>query len=158
MTESVGEGAAHASFAAPFAGGEDEMIDELTRERYRPATVAAISRAFGSIDDHERLLLSYYHVDNLKLREIARLVENEGSPLRGWFQRRSQSRDKDPGSRIHESTVMRWLEKSYAKVLELFRNELLTAHGFNEEEIGICIGLATQDLAGGDLYRDLAAG
>lgn len=65
----------------------------------------------------------YYHVDNLKLREISRLVENESSPLRGWFQRKSATRDQ-PGSKIHESTVMRWLEKSYAKVLQLFRDEL----------------------------------
>ena len=97
----------------------------------------------------------YYHVDNLKLREISKLVENETSPLRGWFQRRSQSRDKDPNARIHESTVMRWLEKSYARVLQLFRDELTSVHGLSESEIETCMSLAMQDLAGGDIYKDL---
>ena len=156
MTENIGEGATHATFAAAPSGGEDAAFDELTRNRYRTATVSSLNNAFGSLDDHERLLLMYYHVDNLKLREISRLVENESSPLRGWFQRKSQTRDQ-PGSKIHESTVMRWLEKSYAKVLQLFRDELTNVHNLKKEEIEICLGLATQDLAGGDIYRNLTA-
>lgn len=155
MTENVGEGAAHASFAESAPNGEDQMIDHLTRERYRKATLAALETAFASLEDHEKLLLLYYHVENLKLREIARMVENEASPLRGWFQRKSSTREKDPSSRIHESTIMRWLEKSYGKVLQTFRAELQTDHGFKNEEIGICIELATQDLAGPNLYRNL---
>ena len=155
MTENVGEGAAHANFAAAPAGGEDLMIEGITRDRYRKATVMSLSNAFASLEAHERLLLMYYHVDNLKLREISRLVENEASPLRGWFQRRSQSREKDPNARIHESTVMRWLEKSYARVLQLFRDELKGVHGLSDAEIETCMGLATQDLAGGDIYRNL---
>lgn len=157
MTENIGEGAAHAAFAAAPAGGEDAVFDEMTRNRYRTATVASLNSAFSSLDDHERLLLMYYHVDNLKLREISRLVENEASPLRGWFQRRSATREKDPGAKTHESTVMRWLEKSYAKVLQLFRDELTNAHHLKKEEIEICLGLATQDLAAGDIYRNLTA-
>ena len=157
MTETIGEGAAHSNFATPPKGGEDAMVDELSRNRYRIATVSSLNTAFASLDDHERLLLMYYHVDNLKLREISRLVENEASPLRGWFQRKSATRDKEPGSKIHESTVMRWLEKSYAKVLQIFREELTTVHNLKMEEIDICLGLATQDLAGRDLYKNLAA-
>jgi len=157
MTENVGEGTAHASFAEPAPGGEDEMIDHLARERYRKATVTSLDSAFASLDDHEKLLLLYYHVENLKLREIARLVENEESPLRGWFQRKSQTRDKNPAGRIHESTIMRWLEKSYAKVLQLFREELQTKNGLTAAEIDICIELATQDLAGNNLFRNLSA-
>ena len=155
MTENVGEGAAHANFAAAPSGGEDVMIEGITRDRYRKATVTSLSNAFASLEAHERLLLMYYHVDNLKLREISRLVENEASPLRGWFQRRSQSREKDPNARTHESTVMRWLEKSYARVLQLFRDELKMVHGLSDAEIETCMGLATQDLAGGDIYRNL---
>ncbi|MEP6947564.1 MAG: hypothetical protein ABJA02_16715 [Acidobacteriota bacterium] len=158
MTESVGEGAAHAAFAVAPAGGERSMVDQMARDRYRAATVNAIATAFSSLEAHERLLLSYYHVDGLKLREIARLAESETSPLRSWFQRRSSSREYDPGSRVHESTVMRWLEKSYAKVLQTFREELSTVHGYKAEEIEICLELATQDLTGGNLFRDLAAG
>ncbi|MEJ7847431.1 MAG: hypothetical protein WKF92_04990 [Pyrinomonadaceae bacterium] len=157
MTENVGEGTAHASFADPAPGGEDEMIDYLARERYRKATVTSLDSAFASLDDHEKLLLLYYHVENLKLREIARLVENEESPLRGWFQRKSQTREKNPAGRIHESTIMRWLEKSYAKVLQLFREELQTKNGLTAAEIDICLELATQDLAGNNLFRNLSA-
>lgn len=155
MTETVGEGAAHASFAEAAPGGEAEMIDHISRERYRKATVAAIRTAFESLEDHEKLLLLYYHVENLKLREIARLVENEASPLRGWFQRRSQS--KDGGGRTHESTVMRWLEKSYSKTLELFKTELETAHSLSAQEIEICLELATQDLSGGSIFGSLSS-
>ncbi len=157
MTETIGDGAAHANFATPPKGGEDTMMDELSRNRYRSATVSSLNNAFSTLDDHERLLLMYYHVDNLKLREISRLVENETSPLRGWFQRKSATRDKQPGSKIHESTVMRWLEKCYAKVLQLFRDELTNVHKLRKDEIDICLGLATEDLAGADVYKSLAS-
>lgn len=158
MTENVGEGAAHATFSVPAAGGEQSMVEQLTRDRYRAATVNAIANAFGSLEAHERLLLSYYHIDGLRLREIARLAEPETSPLRKWFQRRSRTREKDPSSRVHESTVMRWLEKSYADVLSSFRHELSTVHGYKAEEIEICLSLATQDLTGGNLFRGLTVG
>lgn len=156
MTENIGEGAAHAAFMRPAQGGEGEMVDKIARDRYRSATVDAIANAFSGLEGHEKLLLLYYHVENLKLREIARLVENESSPLRGWFQRKSQSREKDPQSRIHESTVMRWLEKSYAKVLQLFRLELRDKYGFKDEEIEICMSIATEDLSGPGLYQHLS--
>ena len=155
MTETVGEGMAHASFATPAPGGEPEMIDEITRGRYRSVTLASIEAAFTNLEDHEKLLLLYYHVEQLKLREIARLVENEGSPLRAWFQRRTQSRDSNPSGRIHESTIMRWLEKSYAKVLQLFKTELTSKHELTEEEVAICLDLATEDLASRSLFGNL---
>ena len=58
-------------------------------------------------------------------------------------------------SRIHESTIMRWLEKTYSKVLGLFRDELIGKHNLKDEEIEICIELATQDLASPNIYRNL---
>lgn len=157
MTETVGEGGAHAHFAEQPAGGDAEMVEQITRDRYRKATVAAINSAFDSLEPHERLILLYYHVENLKLREISRLVENEDSPLRAWFQRRSSTREKNPAGRIHESTVMRWLEKCYAKVLQEFRSRLTSDSGFSDEEIAICTELATQDLAGNSFFRNLSA-
>lgn len=157
MTENVGEGTAHASFAVPAPGGESDMIDHIAKERYRVATVTAIESAFASLDDHEKLLLLFYHVENMKLREIAKMVENEASPLRGWFQRKSQTREKNQAGRIHESTIMRWLEKCYARVLQLFRSELQTKNSLTNDEIEICIELATQDLAGNNLFRNLTA-
>jgi RNA polymerase sigma-70 factor len=155
MTENVGEGFVHASFADASLGGEDQMIEQIAKQRYKKATVSAIETAFASLDNHEKLLLLYYHVENLKLREIARMVESQGSPLRDWFQRKSPTREKNPESRIHESTIMRWLEKSYAKVLQLFRTELRAKHELREDEIEICMELATQDLAGRNLYQNL---
>ncbi len=155
LTETVGEGFVQMSFAEEAPGGEDEMIEKISKQRYRNATVSAIETAFGSLDIHEKLLLLYYHVENMKLRQIARMVENETSPLRGWFQRKSPTREKNPESRIHESTIMRWLEKSYAKVLQLFRTELRAKHNLREDEIEICMELATQDLASRNLYQNL---
>src|SRR4029079_8236422 len=145
-----------AAFLDPARGGEEEMVDKIARDRYRTATVNAIGKAFATLEDHEKLMLLYYHVEQMKLREIARLVENEGSPLRGWFQRKSQTRDKNPGGRIHESTIMRWLEKSYAKVLQLFREQLQSGHNLSGDEIELCMELATQDLAGNSLFRNLS--
>ncbi|MBV6496436.1 MAG: hypothetical protein DYH05_07475 [Acidobacteria bacterium ACB1] len=158
MTETIGEGAAHASFAMPTADGDSQMIEQVAREKYRAATVAALSEAFSALEPHEKLLIALYHVDNLKLREISRLVENESSPLRGWIKRRSSTREKDPSARIHESTVMRWLEKSYERILDIFKRDLAGRQGLNPSEVEICIGLASADLAGPDIYRDLAAG
>lgn len=158
MTENVGESYVHASFAEDVKlGGEDEMIEKIAKNRYRKATLTSIENAFASLDNHEKLLLLYYHVENMKLREIARMVENSASPLRDWFQRRSATRDQNPETRIHESTIMRWLEKSYSKVLKMFRSELLQTHKLSEEEIEICMELATQDLASPNLYRNLTA-
>ncbi len=153
MTETIGEGAAHAAFAQQAADGEAEMIEEITRDRYRKATVTAIANAFSGLEDHEKLLLLYYHVDNLKLREISRLIENNESPLRGWFQRKTQTRDA--GGRTHESTIMRWLEKGYARVLELFKAELSSVHSFSDDEIEQCVELATLDLTAGNLFAGL---
>src|SRR5215203_5940669 len=50
MTENVGEGMAHASFAEAAPGGEDEMIDHISRERYRKATISALESAFSSLE------------------------------------------------------------------------------------------------------------
>src|SRR5215470_11345652 len=70
LTETVGEGAAHAGFAEPPVGGENEMVDRITTDRYRNATLSAIDSAFSSLEAHEKLLLLYYHVEGMKLREI----------------------------------------------------------------------------------------
>ncbi len=157
MTENVGEGYAHSNFADIDLGGEDQMIDGVTKKRYRNATVSAIENAFSGLDNHEKLLLLYYHVENLKLREIARLAEVPTSPLRDWFQRKSAVREKNPRSKVHESTIMRWLEKTYKKVLDAFQKELDSKHNLKSEEIEICMQLATQDLANPNLYQNLAA-
>jgi RNA polymerase sigma-70 factor len=156
MTENIGEGGVHANLAQPMPGGEDEAVDQIARNRYRTATFKSLEAAFANLDEHEKLLLLYYHVEQLKLREIARLVENEGSPLRRWFQRKAQSRPESTSGRIHESTVMRWLDKSYSKILQLFRTELVSTHDLNDAEIEICLNLVTEDLADKDIFQHLA--
>lgn len=147
MTENVGEGQAQAAFLNYSAGGESAMVDEIVAERYRAATLEALENSFASLDDHEKLLLMFYHVDTLKLREIARLVEAPDSPLRNWFTRRSNSREKTPNSKVHESTVMRWLEKTYEKVLQTFRTQLTEKNNFKQSEINLCVDLAVKDIS-----------
>jgi len=121
---------------------EDSMLTSIVRDRYRTATIAALDQALVTLDDHETLLLLYYHVEGLKLREIARIVEEPRSPIRRWFQRRGSQR-----SRVHESTVMRWLERVYRKVSERFSAELAGKHGLKPEEIEICKKIAAEDPA-----------
>ena len=132
--------------SARARGTEDAMLAKVVRERYRSMTVAALDQALGTLDDHETLLLLYYHVDGLKLREIARIVEQPTSPVRRWFQRRAKRGDQTRSSRVHESTVMRWLERAYRKVLDRFHAELGDKHGLSAAEIEICRGIATEDL------------
>ena len=131
---------------------EESMLANVVRERYRTVIVAALDHALGTLDDHEKLLLLYYHVDGLKLREIARLVQEPMSPIRRWFQRRGRS------GRVHESTVMRWLEKAYEKVAQRFRSELGSKHGLSAQEIEICMSIATEDLGHGVNLRSMTSG
>ncbi|MBK9155467.1 MAG: hypothetical protein IPM25_14865 [Chloracidobacterium sp.] len=53
---------------------------------------------------------------------------------------------------------MRWLEKSYARVLSLFKSELTEKFSLKPDEVEICLGLATKDLSGSDLFSQLSAG
>ena len=154
-SESGGEMRDRPGWRAEARGGESAMLDRVERERYREATVAALDTSLATLDDHEKLLLLYYHVEGLKLREIARLVEEPQSPLRRWFQRQSKRRVNIPESRVHESTVMRWLEKVYGKVLERFRSELQEKGGLSDAEIETCVEMATEDLAPEDVRRHL---
>jgi len=126
---------------------ERAMIGEISRHRYEKLAGEALETAFAALGDHEKLLLLLYHVENLKLREIARLVEDANSPLRRWFQRhprRGETKEsKTP--RVHESTVMRWLEKVYARVQERFCAELTERYKLRDEEIQICMEIAAGD-------------
>jgi RNA polymerase sigma-70 factor len=128
-------------------GAEDSMLVNVVRERYRTATTTALDQSLAALDAHETLLLLYYHVEGLKLREIARIVEQPRSPIRRWFQRQSKLRLGQSPGRVHESTVMRWLEKVYKKVSDHFHAELANKHGLNPAEIEICKTIATEDPA-----------
>ncbi len=135
---------------------EHAMTETVARGRYGAVTVAALDAAFAALDDHEKLLLMYYHVEGLKLREIARLVEEPQSPLRRWFQRQSKPRSgASAQSRVHESTVMRWLEKVYVRVQRRFGEELRTKHGLGTDEIKLCMEMASDGYASDDLHRHL---
>jgi len=134
---------------ASARGTEELMLVNVVRERYRMATMTALDQSLAALDDHETLLLLYYHVEGLKLREIARIVEQPRSPIRRWSQRQSKLRVGQTPGRVHESTVMRWLEKVYKKVSDRFHAELANKHGLNPEEIEICKAIATEDPAQG---------
>jgi RNA polymerase sigma-70 factor len=129
-------------------GSETLMLENVTRERYRSVTIAALDQSLATLDAHETLLLLYYHVEGLKLREIARIVEAPTSSIRRWFQRRSKRQGNTP-TRVHESTVMRWLEKVYRKVSDRFHSELKNKYGLNSAEIDICLHIATEDCGQG---------
>ena len=126
---------------------EDTMLSKVMRERYSSATLEALDRSLAALDDHETLLLLYYHVEGLKLRQIARIVEQPRSAIRRWFQRQGRQASDRAQKRVHESTIMRWLEKVYRKILQSFKHELASKHGLNSAEIDICLDLATKDLA-----------
>jgi len=126
---------------------EDMMVSKLMRERYSSATLEALDRSLAGLDDHETLLLLYYHVEGLKLRQIARIVEEPRSAIRRWFQRQSRHAANAAQKRVYESTIMRWLEKVYRKIFQSFKNELASKHGLSSAEIEICLELATKDLA-----------
>lgn len=126
-------------------GSEALILENLLRERYKALSGTALDQSLAMLDEHETLLLLYYHVEGLKLREIARLVERPASPIRRWFQQQSKRRATKP-SRVHESTVLRWLEKVYRKVSDRFRAELAQKHGLSAAEIEICESIAAEDI------------
>lgn len=153
-TESGGEAQERPGWN-PADGGESAVLTGIVYERYREVTTKALNVSMSELEDHEKLLLLYYHVDELKLREIARLVEMPTSPLRNWFQRKSQKRDEEPETRVHESTIMRWLDKTYGKILKSFRNELTKQHGLQQDEVKICLEMAMTDLDSDDVRHHL---
>jgi transposase len=106
-----------------------------------------LDKSLSKLDAHETLLLLYYHVEGLKLREIAHIVEAPTSSIRRWFQRRK--RQSSNPTRIHESTVMRWLENVYKKVSDGFRSELKNQYRLNPAEIDICLDIVTEDFGPG---------
>lgn len=142
-SESGGESVSRPGWNPAERQGEREMIDHLTRERYKKLAAEALDFSFAELANHERLLLLYYHVESMKLREIARLVEDPGSPLRHWFQRQSKRRVAAPSSRVHESTVMRWLEKVYEKIFGSFRRRLMEKDSLAAEEVELCVEVAS---------------
>ncbi|HVF49677.1 MAG TPA: hypothetical protein VNA19_06300 [Pyrinomonadaceae bacterium] len=154
-SEGGGETADRPGWRGLSHAGEQAMTDTVARSRYGAATLAALDASFAMLDAHEKLLLLYYHVEGLKLREIARLVEEPQSPLRRWFQRQSKQRGSVAPGRVHESTVMRWLEKVYARIHRRFAEELRGQHGLGAEEIKLCIEMAGEGFAPDNLQKHL---
>lgn len=143
----------HAGHAHAGAG-ENEIIERITRDRYVTHAAAALEQAFAALRDYEKLLLCYYYVDGLNLREIAGLVGNTGSALGLWFHREMKRPARGRGGRLHESTVMRWLDKIHTKVSDYFR-ATLAQDGITGEAADLCVRLAAEDLAGVNLRDHL---
>ena len=154
-TESGGEAQVRPGWN-PNETGESAVLTGIVHDRYREVTTKAMDSAMSELEDHEKLLLLYYHVEELKLREIARLVETETSPLRSWFQRKSQKREEVPETRVHESTVMRWLDKTYAKILKSFRMVLNKQHKLTPDEIKVCLEMTMTDFDSDDVRKHLS--
>jgi RNA polymerase sigma-70 factor (ECF subfamily) len=158
MTETVGDGGVHANLATPLPNAELDVAQQIEYGRYRKATVQALDKAFASLAEHEKLLLLYYHAERLTLREICDLLQIEDSPLRRWFQLPADIRNRSGAKRTHESTVMRWLNKSYGRIFSAFKTELEAVHGLSSDEIESCIELATQELTNTSIFQKLATG
>lgn len=153
MNENLGEGFVQNRSADAGGGGESEMLEEINRRRYFDATRDSLRSSFAGLEDHERLLLLYYHADGLKLREIAQMIGSPESPLRAAFRRKASAPDTE--GRIHESTVMRWLERIYARVLKTFKSRLIETHGFRAEEIEACMEIAARDMTSDGILAGL---
>ncbi len=141
IIEQLGEGYAHITIKKADTEVETKIVDRMTTEKYLKLALFAMDQAFNQLEDYEKLLLFYYYVENLKLREIARLVELPSSPLRNWVRRHSEKR-----TRIHESTIMRWLEKTYLKLLNLFQLELRRTENLKPSEIEACLNVIVNEL------------
>jgi RNA polymerase sigma factor (sigma-70 family) len=123
---------------APSAQGHPGLAsrpprpDQLEDRRLREATETALARALSLIDSRERLLLNYYYFDQLKLREIARIMG------------------------VHEATISRWVTRAEREVRRKTEDILRREFGFNRAQIAECLELAARsEVDVRDLLRDV---
>lgn len=141
IVDEMGEGTAHSFINKTEQDNEKQIITHLERKKYFKACSDALEEAFKKLNDHEKLLLLYYHVEKLKLKDIAKIVELPSSPLKNLFRQRIKS-----NTRVHESTIKRWLDKTYLKLHKHFRKELSDSKKLKPEEIEVCLKIVTEEL------------
>jgi RNA polymerase sigma-70 factor len=91
---------------------DSELDPELAiiREKYRPLFQAAVTGAFGQLDDHERMILRMQTVDGMTVDEIARIY------------------------RVSQSTISRHLAKARTKIVAQCRATLADRLGISKGE------------------------
>lgn len=106
--------------------------DQLEDRRLREVTETALTRALAGMEPRDRLLLSYYYFDDLKLREIGQLMG------------------------VHEATISRWVARAQRDVRRRTEEILQRDFGMRRRQIAECLELAARsevDLR--DLLRDV---
>lgn len=97
----------------------DEALEAKDGHRWRQMMEGAMSKAFGSLEARDRLLLNYYYFDELTLKEIG-VVMN-----------------------VHEATISRWLSKAQQTVRKI-TEENLRKMGLQRAQIAECLQLAAR--------------
>ena len=90
------------------------------RSRYVSALSTALSEALGALEARDRLRLGYYYLENLTLREIARLL-NE-----------------------HPSSVSRRLQQTRGELKRRVERSLRREQHLSEEQIRLCYDYASE--------------
>jgi len=90
------------------------------RSRYVSALSTALSEALGALEPRDRLRLGYYYLENLTLREIARLL-NE-----------------------HPSSVSRRLQQTRGELKRRVERSLRREQHLSEEQIRLCYDYASE--------------
>lgn len=106
--------------------------DQLEDRQLREVTETALTRALATLEPRDRLLLSYYYFDDLKLREIGQLMG------------------------VHEATISRWVARAQRDIRRRTEEILQRDFGMRRRQIAECLELAARsevDLR--DLLRDV---
>jgi RNA polymerase sigma-70 factor len=90
------------------------------RFRYVSALSAALSEALGALESRDRLRLGYYYLENLTLREIARLLDE------------------------HPSSVSRRLQQTRGELKRRVERSLRREQHLSEEQIRLCYDYASE--------------
>jgi RNA polymerase sigma factor (sigma-70 family) len=94
--------------------------DQIEDRRLREAAEVAIARAFALIESRDRLLLTSYYFDDMKLREIGQVMG------------------------VHEATVSRWVARAQREVRRRTEEILQRDYGMRRAEIAECLELAAR--------------
>jgi RNA polymerase sigma-70 factor, ECF subfamily len=104
----------------PTEPATDGDPSDPNRSRYVRALSAALKEALGALEPRDRLRLGYYYLENLTLREIARLL-NE-----------------------HPSSVSRRLQQTRGELKRQVERWLRREQNLSEEQIRLCYDYAAE--------------
>jgi len=104
----------------PNEPATDGYPSDPDRSRYVSALGAALSEALGALEPRDRLRLGYYYLENLTLREIARLLSE------------------------HPSSVSRRLQQTRGELKRRVERWLRREQNLSEEQIRLCYDYAAE--------------